>query len=149
MAKQQDTPATPQGPTGGMWHNDIVFGGEQLEPSVTLNTPYVLWDCGIVAKNVKTSIGDDGTKGEVVISQVDPNGEITEPKKFGTFASAIVSKIELKAPGDLPAVVQFEKVESSTWDTDAFVMTFVRPYTGDAPVELPAITIADARSLAS
>lgn len=126
--------------TGGMWQNDIVFGGEQLEPNVTLDTPYVLWDCGIVARNVKTSIGDDGTKCEVVISQIDSNGEVSEPRKYGTFASSIASKIELRQDGDLPAIVKFEKVESSTWDTDAFVMTFVAHFEGNPPANLPSIT---------
>jgi hypothetical protein len=140
MPVKRDHPVnTPPPPTGGMWHNDIVFGGEQLEPNVTIGEPYVLWDCGIVAKDVKTSIGDDGMKAEVVISQVNETGEITEPRKFGTFASAIVGKIELRQDGDLPAIVRFEKVESTQWDRDAFVMTFIARYHGTTPDDLPAI----------
>lgn len=137
----KSTPLDNPQPTGGMWQNDIVFGGEQLEPNVNMGREYVLWDCGIVARNVTTSIGDDGTKGEVVISQLHEGAEDTpsEPRKYGTFASSIVAKIDMRTPGDLPAVVKFEKVESK-FDTDAFVMTFVRTWTGDKPAIMPTIT---------
>lgn len=141
MPVTKNTPLdNPAQPSGGMWHDDIVFGGEQLEPNVTLDREYVLWNCGIVARNVQTSLGDDGVKAEVVISQVEDDDVVSAPRKFGTFASAIVGKVEKRAEGDLPAVVKFEKVKSS-YDTDAFVMTFVRRHNGiKTPGELPVIT---------
>lgn len=130
-----------------MWENDIIYGGEQLEPNVHLDEQeYVLWDCAIVAENVHTSLGDDGTKVEVVISALreDPAGRdpLTDPPaKYGTFASSIVGKVRQKADGDLPAVIVFSKVPSSqAAGQDAFVMTFRRPWAGDPSTMLPPIT---------
>lgn len=125
----------------GMFHEDIVYGGKRLDESVTQGQTYVLFDCGIVAENVETSIGDEGTKVELVLAEYGvESGAVGAPFKAGTFASAIVAKVKRKQPGDLPAVVQFETVQSKQWGNDAFVMSFVQRYTGDTPETLPVIT---------
>lgn len=121
-----------------MWTNDIVYGGEQLEPSVELETPYVLWDIGVVARNVVTNLGNDGIKAEVIISQMTGDTP-SEPRKFGTFASRIVEKADQKGEGDLPAVIHFTKVESKQYESEAFVMQFVAPYVGPRPENMPAL----------
>jgi len=133
----------------GMFDKDIVFGGEQLEPNVKDEQEYVLWECGIVAENVVTELGTDGVKAEVVISQVTGttgkargnHPQSTVPAKFGTFASSIVGKVRQKGDGDLPAVVKFHKVPAkNTAHNDAFVMSFVRPWTGDPAGDIPALS---------
>lgn len=137
-----------------MWENDIIYGGEQLEPAITLDTQeYVLWECGIVAENVVTSLGADGTKVEVIISACrdDNSGRMLSdpPAKYGTFASAIVGKVRLKEDGDLPAVIVFSKVKSSqAANQDAFVMTFVRPWEGDPASPLPPLSPYSAGTVA-
>lgn len=129
-----------------MWDNDIIYGGEQLEPSVILDSQeYVLWDAAVVAENVATSLGSDGTKVEVVISAVrdDGSGRMLSdpPAKYGTFASSIVSKVRMKSDGDLPAVIVFNKVESKDISKQAaFVMTFRRRWDGDPATPLPTIS---------
>lgn len=128
-----------------MWDNDIIYGGEQLEPSVTLDQEYVLWDCAVVAENVTTSLGSDGTKVEVVISACrdDGSGRMLSdpPAKYGTFASSIVAKVRLKGEGDLPAVITFNKVPSKDDSKqDAFVMSFRRRWDGDPATPLPTIS---------
>lgn len=133
----------------GMFDNDIIYGGEQLEPSVVLDAEYVLWDAGIVARNVETSLGTDGVKCEVIISQVQGetrSGDQTAsvPAAFGTYASSIVSKIERKQDGDLPAVVKFQKIPpKDAAKQEAFVMTFVRKWDGEnnpPAAALPALS---------
>lgn len=134
-----------------MWQEDIVYGGEQLEPNVHVSTTgdahhYILWDAGIVAEDVKTSLGDDGTKVEVIISALNTDGTVTEPAKYGTFASAIVGKVGKKTDGDLPAVIRFEKIDSTKYEGQAFVMTFVRRWTALPPegYEMPTISVVGA-----
>lgn len=119
----------------GMWDKDIVYGGERLDENVVSDgaAEYVLLDCGIVATNVKTDLGDDGTKAEVILGLLK-DGAVTNVAKYGTFASAIIGKVMDKGEGDLPAVITFSKVPSSqAANQDAFVFTFVRPYSGTVP----------------
>lgn len=137
-----------------MWDNDIIYGGEQLEPSVRLTTKdrehpdgdvfeYVLWGCDVVAENVATSLGNDGTKVEVIISAVrDTERFISDPPaSYGTFASSIVSKVRMKSEGDLPAVIVFRKIPpKDATKQDAFVMEFRRRWEGDPASPLPTIT---------
>lgn len=125
-----------------MWDNDIIYGGEQLEPNVTMDTlEYVLWDCAVVAENVQTSLGNDGTKVEVVVSAI-VDGAATEAVKLGTFATSIVGKVRQKEEGDLPAVIIFSKVPpKDASKQEALVMSFRRPWGGNRPDPLPTITV--------
>lgn len=130
----------------GMFQEDIVYGGDRLDQVVEKGALYVLFDCGVVAENVETSLqsAEGATKVELILGVFDADEKalnVGQPFiKAGTFASAIVAKVKRKAPGDLPAVVKFETVESKQWGNDAFVMTFVERYSGDAPQNLPRLS---------
>jgi hypothetical protein len=130
--------------TPGMFEEDIVYGGDRLDEVVTKGDNYVLFDCGIVAENVETSLAseDGATKVELILAPYGTDHTLSGvPFKAGTFASAIVGKVKRRQDGDLPAVVKFETVQSKQFaDREAFVMTFVQRYTGAVPDSLPELS---------
>lgn len=123
--------------TGGMWTNDIVFGGERLDEAVQDGEVFILLDCGIVAENVKTDLGDDAVKSGLVLAKLDGNGKPVKVIAAGTFSQPIATKVKLKRDGDLPALCKTETVPASEEAfNDAKVLTFVAPYR-DKPPAIP------------
>lgn len=116
----------------GMFDKDKQFGN-RLDQEFEVNVNFILWDADISDEAISTSFGM-ATVANLLVSRMETP---EDAYVVTTVASAIVDKIKEKEDGDLPAVVKTRRVASSrSKKQEAFVLQFVKPYTGDVtPVE--------------
>lgn len=128
-----------------MFDKDKEIGASVLD-AFGLGTPFVLWEARVADEQIETRIGL-ARKSIMVCTTL---AEQKDKREYTTLASAIADKIEQQEPGDLPAIVELRKVESSkSPGQEALVLQFVAPLssdpfegmdttTGEVPAEQPA-----------
>jgi len=113
----------------GMFDKDRLYGGERLDKWCEPGDRFILWGVEIVDEPVPTSVGN-AIKTLLKVSTLDAPENQTI---VGTLASAIAEKAKDAEESDFPAVVEFQKVHSQEYNTEAAVIQFVEPYDLENP----------------
>lgn len=126
-AKQSVEPDT-QIPRGGVWENQILYGGKKMREEFAAAEPFILWglaDAGEVPV-------DEGTTGKkkmvpkttLIVSRL---AEPDEKFEVGTLSSAIHAMLERdQQAGDFPVECYWEDVDTKLGLNPATVLTAVR-----------------------
>lgn len=123
------TPDTPAAlPTGGMWNNQIMFGGLRLDQEFKEKEQFILFDLsspGEVVVGEEDGIEQKADKTLLTVARLDDPSERFE---VGTLGKAIREMVDRVQDGDLPVVCYWEKVETKRALQPATVITAVRPW---------------------
>lgn len=115
---------------GGMFKKDKEYGGTRLDEWATEGEPFILFNAGIVSRDVETSVGK-ARRTALVVAALDKDGNAILPAEtVFTLASAIADKVEDAEPTDFPSLVTTGTVASATYETDAYVLSYAGPYAG-------------------
>lgn len=113
---------------GGLWDKQRLMGGKRLKNEFDREEQFILWDLSVVGE---IPVEDDrtATKVELIVSTlVAPDEKIS----VGALGRAISEMAEAeRSPGDLPAVVYWDEVETKRGLQPALVLVAVRQYLGE------------------
>lgn len=113
----------------GMFDKDKEIG-TIITNMVKMGEPFILHGARIKREDYPTDLGP-AVQTELRMAKMDAP---TEHFVCTTLASSIATKVREAEPGDFPAVVMLNKVQSKTYaGTEALVIQFLKPYTPPTP----------------
>lgn len=126
----------------GMFDKDKTIGSQPLDV-FGMREPFVLFEATIGDEDIQTAMGVARVT-TLTGSRLTASGDIGPRMSATTFASAIREKVAEQEAGDLPAVVELQRVTSRKRGLQALVLRFIGPWPLEAQTHDEAAVAAPA-----